>query len=160
MQRDIWASGLHLREGVAARRVRYLRAHADSLAYHEGAVAPRAVPGSCPLLLMPDLGNAALPDQDARSGFQDNDSLARELARELNADLLVLLTNVDGLLDGDPRERSSKCGCSPPVMDEEATFHDPGAAVKLVGRCTACSEMTVWRCCSLVVQGVGAAVLL
>lgn len=42
------------------------------------------------------------------SGFQDNDSLARELARELNADLLVLLTNVDGLMDGPPKDRNSK----------------------------------------------------
>lgn len=42
------------------------------------------------------------------SGFQDNDSLAKELAKELNADLLVLLTNVDGLLDGPPKDRTSK----------------------------------------------------
>ena len=46
--------------------------------------------------------------QDKSSGFQDNDSLARELARELNADLLVLLTNVDGLMDGPPKDRNSK----------------------------------------------------
>ncbi len=46
--------------------------------------------------------------QDGNTGFQDNDSLAKELAKELNADLLVLLTNVDGLLDGPPKDRSSK----------------------------------------------------
>lgn len=46
--------------------------------------------------------------QDKLSGFQDNDSLAKELARELNADLLVLLTNVDGLMDGPPKDRNSK----------------------------------------------------
>jgi hypothetical protein len=46
--------------------------------------------------------------QDKSSGFQDNDSLAKELARELNADLLVLLTNVDGLMDGPPKDRNSK----------------------------------------------------
>jgi delta-1-pyrroline-5-carboxylate synthetase len=46
--------------------------------------------------------------QDKSSGFHDNDSLAKELAKELNADLLVLLTNVDGLMDGHPRDRSSK----------------------------------------------------
>ena len=48
------------------------------------------------------------PLQDKASGFQDNDSLARELAKELNADLLVLLTNVDGLMDGPPKDRNSK----------------------------------------------------
>ena len=46
--------------------------------------------------------------QDKMSGFQDNDSLAKELARELSADLLVLLTNVDGLMDGPPKDRNSK----------------------------------------------------
>lgn len=46
--------------------------------------------------------------QDKLSGFQDNDSLAKELAKELNADLLVLLTNVDGLMDGPPKDRNSK----------------------------------------------------
>ena len=46
--------------------------------------------------------------QDKSSGFQDNDSLAKELARELSADLLVLLTNVDGLMDGHPKDRNSK----------------------------------------------------
>ena len=48
------------------------------------------------------------PLQDKASGFQDNDSLAKELAKELNADLLVLLTNVDGLMDGPPKDRNSK----------------------------------------------------
>ena len=43
------------------------------------------------------------------SGFTDNDSLAKELAHELHADLLVLLTDVDGLLDGPPGARGSKC---------------------------------------------------
>lgn len=43
------------------------------------------------------------------NGFTDNDSLAKELAHELHADLLVLLTNVDGLLDGPPGARGSKC---------------------------------------------------
>lgn len=46
--------------------------------------------------------------QDKSSGFHDNDSLAKELAKELNAELLVLLTNVDGLMDGHPRDRTSK----------------------------------------------------
>ena len=52
--------------------------------------------------------NRSVTLQDKLSGFQDNDSLAKELARELNADLLVLLTNVDGLMDGPPKDRNSK----------------------------------------------------
>ena len=53
--------------------------------------------------------NEACHAQDGgATGFQDNDSLAKELAKELNADLLVLLTNVDGLLDGPPKDRTSK----------------------------------------------------
>ncbi len=52
---------------------------------------------------------ATLTLQDGKSsGFQDNDSLAKELAKELNADLLVLLTDVDGLMDGPPKDRNSK----------------------------------------------------
>jgi len=61
------------------------------------------------LLVSPGSCRAALTLQDGNSsGFQDNDSLARELAKELNADLLVLLTDVDGLMDGPPKDRNSK----------------------------------------------------
>ena len=74
-------------------------------------------------------------DQDARSGFQDNDSLARELARELNADLLVLLTNVDGLLDGDPRDRTSKYAFQSHCLPR-ATRKLPGAGpLELAASC-------------------------
>lgn len=60
------------------------------------------------------LMRACTSEQEGAIGFQDNDSLAKELAKELNADLLVLLTNVDGLMDGPPKDRSSKCAfCRP-----------------------------------------------
>ena len=63
------------------------------------------------LLLQPVVADCALCErQEGKgSGFTDNDSLAKELAHELRADLLVLLTNVDGLLDGPPGARGSKC---------------------------------------------------
>lgn len=63
------------------------------------------------LLLQPVVDEGVLCErQEGKgSGFTDNDSLAKELAHELRADLLVLLTNVDGLLDGPPGARGSKC---------------------------------------------------
>lgn len=54
-------------------------------------------------------GSSRKRQEGKGSGFTDNDSLAKELAHELRADLLVLLTNVDGLLDGPPGARGSKC---------------------------------------------------
>ncbi|CAL8465060.1 g4595 [Coccomyxa elongata] len=66
-------------------------------------------------------------DADGTQGFKDNDSLAKELAKELNADLLVLLTNVDGLLDGPPKDRTSKVihTFNPSIMD---SFRFSGAS--------------------------------
>lgn len=40
--------------------------------------------------------------------FWDNDSLAALLAIELNADLLLLMTDVDGLFTGPPADPASK----------------------------------------------------
>lgn len=45
--------------------------------------------------------------QGAASPFRDNDGLAALLAVELQADLLVLLTDVDGLYTGPPTAESS-----------------------------------------------------
>jgi len=69
------------------------------------AVASRASPPLTPAARAQDGGKG--------SGFTDNDSLAKELAHELRADLLVLLTNVDGLLDGPPGARGSKRAPAP-----------------------------------------------
>ncbi|XP_060178515.1 delta-1-pyrroline-5-carboxylate synthase isoform X2 [Lycium barbarum] len=46
--------------------------------------------------------------QDSSGIFWDNDSLAALLALELKADLLVLLSDVDGLYSGPPRDPDSK----------------------------------------------------
>lgn len=46
--------------------------------------------------------------QDSSGIFWDNDSLAALLALELKADLLVLLSDVDGLYSGPPGEPHSK----------------------------------------------------
>lgn len=46
--------------------------------------------------------------QDSSGIFWDNDSLAALLALELKADLLVLLSDVDGLYSGPPSDPKSK----------------------------------------------------
>jgi delta-1-pyrroline-5-carboxylate synthetase len=46
--------------------------------------------------------------QDSSGIFWDNDSLAGLLAIELKADLLVLLSDVDGLYNGAPSDPQSK----------------------------------------------------
>ncbi|XP_031380815.1 delta-1-pyrroline-5-carboxylate synthase [Punica granatum] len=48
------------------------------------------------------------PYEDASGIFWDNDSLAALLALELKADLLVLLSDVDGLYSGPPSDPQSK----------------------------------------------------
>ncbi|CAN1257345.1 Delta-1-pyrroline-5-carboxylate synthase, partial [Linum perenne] len=48
------------------------------------------------------------PYEDSSGIFWDNDSLAALLALELNADLLVLLSDVDGLYSGPPSDPKSK----------------------------------------------------
>ncbi len=61
--------------------------------------------------------------------FRDNDSLAALLAIELKADLLVLLTDVDGLFDGPPNDPKSNFipTYCPEVHDELIKFGDPSA---------------------------------
>ncbi|KAJ0980102.1 hypothetical protein J5N97_008357 [Dioscorea zingiberensis] len=53
------------------------------------------------------LGHPA-PLMDSSGIFWDNDSLSTLLALELKADLLVLLSDVEGLYSGPPGERDSK----------------------------------------------------
>ncbi|MEI7686693.1 MAG: glutamate 5-kinase [Planctomycetota bacterium] len=49
--------------------------------------------------------------------FGDNDHLAAMVTNLLRAQLLVLLTNVDGLYDGDPRDANAKRLDTVPVID-------------------------------------------
>jgi glutamate 5-kinase len=51
--------------------------------------------------------------------FGDNDHLAAMVTNLLRAQLLVLLTNVDGLYDGDPRAAGAKKLDTVPVIDGE-----------------------------------------
>lgn len=46
--------------------------------------------------------------QESSGIFSDNDSLSALLAIELKADLLVLLSNVEGLYNGPPSDPNSK----------------------------------------------------
>ncbi|MEL7058663.1 MAG: glutamate 5-kinase [Acidobacteriota bacterium] len=62
--------------------------------------------GAVPLVNENDVvAHGALSSMTTRRAvFTDNDRLAALLAAELEADLLVLLTDVDGVLDADPRQ--------------------------------------------------------
>ncbi|XP_020272173.1 delta-1-pyrroline-5-carboxylate synthase-like [Asparagus officinalis] len=66
------------------------------------------------------------PYEDASGIFWDNDSLAALLALELNADLLVLLSDVEGLLSGLPGEPHSKIIHTyiKDIHEKEITFGD------------------------------------
>ena len=46
--------------------------------------------------------------QDSSGIFWDNDSLAALLAKELKADLLILMSDVDGLYNGPPSNTDSE----------------------------------------------------
>lgn len=46
--------------------------------------------------------------QDSESAFTDNDGLAAKLALQLRADLVVLMTDVDGVFTGPPKNPDSK----------------------------------------------------
>ena len=74
-----------------------------------------------------DVLPSVLQKEGPRVAFRDNDSLAALLAIELKADLLVLLTDVDGLFDGppaDPKSNFIPTYC-PEVHDELIKFGDP-----------------------------------
>ena len=67
--------------------------------------------------------------EGSRVAFRDNDGLAALLSIELKADLLVLLTDVDGLFDGPPNDPKSNFipTYCPEVHDELIKFGDPSA---------------------------------
>ena len=46
-------------------------------------------------------------DGDGETVFTDNDGLAARLAHELKAELVVLMTDVDGVFTGPPKEKGS-----------------------------------------------------
>jgi len=50
----------------------------------------------------------AFSDDQSRSVFGDNDGLSALVASKLGADLLVLLTDVEGLYDGDPQQAEAR----------------------------------------------------
>ena len=74
-----------------------------------------------------ELAVCALQKEGPRVAFRDNDSLAALLSIELKADLLVLLTDVEGLYDGPPADPSSNFIATycPEVHDELIKFGDP-----------------------------------
>ena len=51
---------------------------------------------------------AAPQDTDGETVFTDNDGLAARLAHELKAELVVLMTDVDGVFTGPPTDPASK----------------------------------------------------
>ena len=69
----------------------------------------------------------ALQKEGPRVAFRDNDSLAALLSIELKADLLVLLTDVEGLYDGPPADPKSNFIATycPEVHDQLIKFGDP-----------------------------------
>jgi len=87
-----------------------------------------------------------LQKEGPRVAFRDNDSLAALLAIELKADLLVLLTDVDGLFDGppaDPKSNFIPTYC-PEVHDELIKFGDPSQG----GRGGMVSKVHMYLCMS------------
>ena len=81
--------------------------------------------------------------------FRDNDSLAALLAVELKADLLVLLTDVDGLFDGppsDPKSNFIPTYC-PEVHDDLIKFGDAsvGGRGGMVSKVRVCLCMSVYH---------------
>ena len=67
------------------------------------------------MLLEPDAGTHAVALQEVADAnkeemttFWDNDSLAALLGVELRADLVMLMTDVNGLFTGPPKEPSSE----------------------------------------------------
>jgi len=91
-----WQAAL-ARHGVVAAQV--LVADRDLRPGAAGAAAVRALwdAGFVPVV------NGNDPVADARTPVADNDTLAAELALRLAADLLVILTDQDGLCTADPR---------------------------------------------------------
>lgn len=49
--------------------------------------------------------NDAVSTDEVGTAFGDNDSLSALVASKIDADLLILLTDIDGLYDGDPRRQ-------------------------------------------------------
>jgi len=87
-----------------------------------------------------------LQKEGPRVAFRDNDSLAALLAIELKADLLVLLTDVNGLFDGppaDPKSNFIPTYC-PEVHDELIKFGDPSQG----GRGGMVSKVHMYLCMS------------
>ncbi|MBD58946.1 MAG: glutamate 5-kinase [Citromicrobium sp.] len=63
----------------------------------------------------------------------DNDRLSARVAELAGADLLLLLSDVDGLYDGDPREAAARHVPFVPAIDDRITAMAGGAASEGVG---------------------------
>ena len=81
--------------------------------------------GVIPIVNENDTVSTAELDQPAHSGqrgeriFGDNDKLSALLLKHINADLLVLLSDVDGLYDRNPTERGAKVIAHVEEIDEK-----------------------------------------
>jgi len=99
--------------------------------------------GVVPILNENDaLGGAVRPaegDGSVTIDISDNDSLAAVLAQELDCDLLLLLSNTDGVFTGDPAEPGSELI---PLMTPEIASQVEFAAKSSMGRGGMSSKVT------------------
>lgn len=71
-----------------------------------------------------------LTENDERTSFTDNDELAASLATMMGAEVVILITSVDGILDGDgklmPKIAVTAGGDHPEMITKEVSAHGRG----------------------------------
>lgn len=105
-----------------------------------------------------------LPYTDAKSrDFWDNDSLAALLAKELDAELLILMTDVDGVYTGPPREPSSELihTYCPELHAEMITFGSKSSVGRggMMAKVDAAWDAALYGCPVIICSGKGHNVL-
>jgi glutamate 5-kinase len=103
-----------------------LVAKARSDAFHRTLITLLSL-GAVPIVNENDaLAPSAADHEGAAEGFADNDQLAALVAERIGAELLVLLTDVDGVFTADPRGRGAARFIPVLELDAESAAH--GAA--------------------------------